>query len=359
LNTRPLRALAHDYTEMSFLRASVADVCNLNCVYCPKQSGMENYVPPRLRGQRLDVDQYCLLLERIARLGFQGICFTGGEPTSNPHLAAILRRVRPHFEVVEITTNGFRLGDVLAEVGSLVDRIKVSLDSPEREAVLRITGGRGDPHEQAMTALVSALNAGIDTTVNTVVMRNNVGSVPTLVEELADLAARLQRPLQHSLYDMYYTDERRSWWEHEFIPLSLVEAALTERFGPPLVDGLPDRRFLIYRVGLLSVIFKDSLGATPRAPKCAACSEFCQEGVCSLRLSVEGWVTACPSGSRHLGVYADPASSERALADLVRDLALDVHMARTTSGTLAKMIDRQGLHPMYPLRELTHRCAST
>ena len=55
--------------EIRFLRASVADQCNLNCVYCPKTSGMENQVPAWLARRRLSTADYCRNLGLITASG--------------------------------------------------------------------------------------------------------------------------------------------------------------------------------------------------------------------------------------------------------------------------------------------------
>jgi molybdenum cofactor biosynthesis enzyme MoaA len=333
---------ATSYANMRFLRASVSDVCNLNCIYCPKSAGMENYVPAELRGQYLSIDAYCVALEMLAKLGFQGLCITGGEPTANPHLPEIMERSRAHFDVLELTSNGFKLPEMLPHIAHLLDRIKISLDSPDELQAAQIARVKRDPVSLAMSALRAGLESQISMTVNTVVMRRNIGELTALISLLAELAEDYPGLLSHSLYDFYYTPTRRGIWQREFVPTCEIERLLTERLGEPTVTGGPDRRFLEYTSGRLNIIFKDTFGATPRGDICTTCTEPCQEGICSLRLSVEGWVTACPSSSSSLGTRL---RTERALTPDVIEIARRVHEVRQEAHTFEKMVAFHDLLP--------------
>ena len=228
-----------------------------------------------------------------------------------------------------------------------MDRIKISIDSIDQAEAARIAQSRRDPLAQAMQSLSACLQAGIRVTVNTVVMRRNLNHVPKLVRTLTQIADDYPGLLSHSLYDVYYTPTRRRMWEREFVPTSEIERLLTEILGDPDVTGEPDRRFLTYMSGQLPIVFKDTFGATPRAPLCATCFEPCQEGVCSLRLSVEGWVTACPSSSSSLGTRLVP--NLEPTADLI-EIARRVHNAQVEPGTFDKLVGFHGLRPLLERR---------
>ena len=55
-------------------------VCNNNCVFCMEEDRDERYV---VNSQTDDAMIQAILAERA---GAEEICFTSGEPTTNPHL---------------------------------------------------------------------------------------------------------------------------------------------------------------------------------------------------------------------------------------------------------------------------------
>jgi MoaA/NifB/PqqE/SkfB family radical SAM enzyme len=205
-----LRQATTEYTAMSFLRASVSDICNLNCIYCPKSAGMENYAPASLRGHRLTVDAFCHALEALAGLGFQGLCITGGEPTTNPALPEIMERSRPHFDVLELTSNGFKLSDVLPRIAHLVDRVKISIDSADQSEAEHIAQSRRDPLAPALQSLLECLDTGVTVTVKTVVMRRNLHELPVLDRDAYEDCRSIPAPtVAQSLRRLLYTDTPR------------------------------------------------------------------------------------------------------------------------------------------------------
>src|SRR5215216_1931184 len=148
--------------NIRFLRASAANQCNLNCIYCPKASGMENHVPTGLRNRRLTTDEYCENLSHIARSGvIQGISFTGGEPTLNQDLPILVERARSLFSRVEMTTNGRFLSQQISQLAPNVDVIKVSVDAADPELANQIVRGHGDDYKVARDAIRTAVEAGL------------------------------------------------------------------------------------------------------------------------------------------------------------------------------------------------------
>ncbi|MBN1173784.1 MAG: hypothetical protein JXA67_16550, partial [Micromonosporaceae bacterium] len=69
---------------------------------------------------------------------------------------------------------------------------------------------------------------------------------------------------------------------------------------------------------------KSSSAYTYRAPRCEGCPLYCQEGFYSLKHSVQGWVTGCPTGladrGTHLAADLSDDGALRRLAPLVEQL---------------------------------------
>ena len=62
--------------EIDYLRISVTDRCNLKCLYCVPEDGIE-CVPA---DEVLSFDEIVMICEQAAALGIKKIKITGGEP---------------------------------------------------------------------------------------------------------------------------------------------------------------------------------------------------------------------------------------------------------------------------------------
>jgi cyclic pyranopterin phosphate synthase len=124
--------------EISDLRVSVTDRCNLRCQYCMPAEGM----PWLEREEILDFDEIERLVRLMVGLGIEDVRLTGGEPLARrdfPQLAKRLAAIEG-IRDLSLTTNGVMLAaQAEALVGAGIDRVNVSLDSLLRERFAEIT----------------------------------------------------------------------------------------------------------------------------------------------------------------------------------------------------------------------------
>lgn len=139
---------------IDYIRISVTDRCNLRCVYCMPEEGIQSVC----HDQILRYDEILRLVGIFASLGIRKIKLTGGEPLVRkgvPELAARLKQISG-IEQVTLTTNGVCLKEQmqsLAEAG--IGGINLSLDTLNPAVFKRIT--RRDSFDQAMEGLEEAL----------------------------------------------------------------------------------------------------------------------------------------------------------------------------------------------------------
>lgn len=139
---------------IDYIRISVTDRCNLRCVYCMPEEGIQSVC----HDQILRYDEILRLAGIFASLGIRKIKLTGGEPLVRkgvPELAARLKQI-PGIEQVTLTTNGVCLKEQmqsLAEAG--IGGINLSIDTLNSAVFERIT--RRDSFDQAMEGLEEAL----------------------------------------------------------------------------------------------------------------------------------------------------------------------------------------------------------
>ncbi len=185
--------------EISYLRVSVTDRCNLRCVYC---------MPPE--GVRLLRHEDILSFERItsvvraaAGLGFKKIRLTGGEPLVRrdfPRLVTLLAGV-PGIEELVMTTNGTLLAPVAAELARRgLHSVNVSLDTMDTERYATLT--RGGRLVDALCGIEAAVGAGLAVKLNVVVFGSESEAD---VEGVRAYAARVGAKVQ--LISKYRLDE--------------------------------------------------------------------------------------------------------------------------------------------------------
>ena len=101
--------------EITYLRLSVTDLCNLRCRYCMPEEG----VPKKDHAAMLTEDEMILAVEAAASLGITKLRITGGEPLVKKNILSICRRAArvPGIREVCMTTNGLRLPELAVPSG--------------------------------------------------------------------------------------------------------------------------------------------------------------------------------------------------------------------------------------------------
>lgn len=331
--------------DLLYVRASVHSKCNLNCAYCAKEDGMENKVPPRLRGQRLSVDAYCRNLDRLARNGIRAISFTGGEPSLNPDLPRLVRFARNHFDRVELTSNGYRLLEMMDDLCPSLTLLKISLDAVSPDLAAKISGTRASPLRAALSAVESAARAGLPVAINVVAIRSNLDEIPKLVDICREINREQGREICHlSVLDFYYSAERRDFWEHEFVHADELMARLTALYGNPHRQHRFGCGFSMFEADGVHIRLKDSVRVTRRAKMCGTCPNYCQEGVYALKHSVEGWITCCPVNDG-FGVHLSPELSERDADERISILVDTIRGSKPDYNSFERMLSENKLQP--------------
>ena len=168
--------------EITCLRLSVTDLCDLRCVYCMPPQG----VPKKTHEEMLTEEETILAVEAAASLGIRKLRITGGEPLVKRNILSICRRAAAVEGIREVclTTNGIRLPALakdLREAG--VRRVNISIDTLDPERYARIT--RTGSLDVALKGFHAALDAGFDRVrVNAVLLD---GMTDREIRELAEL----------------------------------------------------------------------------------------------------------------------------------------------------------------------------
>lgn len=154
--------------EITYLRISVTDRCNLRCQYCMPPGG----VRLKKRSEILSLEEIIRIVEAAAKLGISKIRLTGGEPLIRKNLCHLIRSLKSikGIKEVTLTTNGILLARLAPELKRAgLDRINISLDTPDPQKYEEIT--RGGDINRVLEGIHAAIDAGFkNTKVNMVII---------------------------------------------------------------------------------------------------------------------------------------------------------------------------------------------
>jgi GTP 3',8-cyclase len=158
--------------EITYLRISVTNRCNLYCRYCRPH----DCVFSDNREDTLTVDQIARVVCVAADLGIRKIRLTGGEPLVRADILRIVESISAcsRIEHLAMTTNGVLLPKYAAglkEAG--LDSLNISLDSLDSKRYESITGIRA--LEKVLGGISAAKKEGFPIKINTVVSSDTTG----------------------------------------------------------------------------------------------------------------------------------------------------------------------------------------
>ena len=258
--------------DITYMRVSVTELCNLRCRYCMPEQG----VCKKAHEEMLTEDEMILAIRAAASLGIRKLRITGGEPLVKKNIVSICRRAAAveGIEEVCITTNGTLLPALalpLREAG--VRRINISLDTLDRDKFRYIT--RLGELDQALAGIDAALGAGFEKVkLNAVLIGGfNDDEIP----ELAELT-RLY-PLDVRFIELMPMVDSPDFGPEAFIPCTVVLDKLPELEALPPDGGVAKLYKLPGAKGSVGLISPVS------AHFCAVCNR--------IRLTADGRIKPC------------------------------------------------------------------
>jgi cyclic pyranopterin phosphate synthase len=267
---------------ITYLRISVTDRCNLRCVYCLPETGVQW----QAREHQLTAQEIAHITEAAAQGGVKRVRLTGGEPLVRPDIVEIVARIAsiPGIEEVSLTTNAMlleRLAQPLADAG--LRRVNISLDTLDGDKFKRIT--RGGSLERLWRGIAAAKSSGLaPLKLNTVVVNGlNADELPALAQ------LTVENPWHVRFIELMPVGNAQNWGDgfpclpDRYISLQEMQARLStfglQPVATPTGNG-PARTFQI--PGALGTVgFISPLG-----------EHFCQN--CNrLRLTADGYLRPC------------------------------------------------------------------
>jgi cyclic pyranopterin phosphate synthase len=258
--------------NITYLRISVTDKCNLRCRYCMPEDG----VCRKEHADMLTEDEIIQAVEAAAELGITKVRITGGEPLVKKNIVSICRRTAEVEGIKEVclTTNGIllpQLAKPLREAG--VTRLNLSLDTLQPEKYAYITRiGKLDTFRAGLDA---AFKAGFEKIkINSVLIG---GFNDNEIEDMARLT--LAYPLDMRFIELMPMYDSGDFGPDAYLSYSKVLEKLPEAVAVPQDGGVAK----LYRlpgakgnIGLISPV---------SAHFCGECNR--------LRLTADGKLKPC------------------------------------------------------------------
>ncbi|MEL6860412.1 MAG: GTP 3',8-cyclase MoaA [Pseudomonadota bacterium] len=295
--------------QVTYLRLSVTDRCDLRCTYCMAEK--MQFLPKR---ELLTIEELDEVASAFIRRGVQKIRITGGEPLVRRGMPELIERlgscIGHGLEELTFTTNGTLLeqfAELLVQNG--VKRINVSLDSLKPDTFETIT--RRGKLGKVLAGIDAALEAGLKIKINTVAMKHeNLDEIPHMIEWAHSKGMDLTLIEVMPLGD---TGEDRV---DQYIPLPMVRDQLEKQWtltelDEALPNAGPSRYVRIHETG-------GKLGfITPLTNNfCAGCNR--------VRVTCTGRIYMCLGQDDHIDLRAALRESDdpRAALDGCLDRAL-------------------------------------
>ncbi len=267
--------------EITYLRLSVTELCNLRCRYCMPEDG----ICKKRHEEMLTQEEMVTAVRAAAALGIRKLRITGGEPLVKPGIVDLCREAAAVEGIREvcITTNGTllpKLAAPLHEAG--VDRLNISLDTLSPEKYRHIT--RVGKLEDALSGLEAALSSGFrKIKINAVLIGGfNDDEIPALA------ALTRQYPVDVRFIELMPMYDSGDFGPEAFIPYTTVTERLPELLPVPADGGvaklyrLPDAQG---NIGLISPV---------SAHFCTECNR--------IRLTADGKLKPCLHSSDEISL---------------------------------------------------------
>ena len=302
--------------DITYLRVSVTEQCNLACVYCKPRTGNLQ----RMETPAMSRNEVVMLVKVFTSLGIRKVRLTGGEPLMRRDLETIIAGISPEVEGrVHLTTNGLHLARrarALRDAG--LAGVNVSLDAADRKTFERLTLKNG--LDKVLAGLEAARAAGLKAKLNTVVLRGWNG------DQILPLARLAQREGLQVRFIEFMPYLGNGWDKDQFMPAAEILQTIQEGLGLTLEEeapvGLEEGPARLFRIpgsqGKVGVI------STLSADFCDRCNR--------VRLTSRGEMKACLFGNQPVDLL-EPLRHHASHEDLV-------HLIRQS------LIEKLDCHPM-------------
>jgi len=282
---------------IDYLRVSLTDRCNLRCIYCMPEDGVDK----KYHQDILRFEQVEKIITASAALGIKKVRLTGGEPLILKGLDKLIAHTAsmPSIDDISLTTNGILLADMAKDLNKAgLKRVNISLDTLKADKFNDIT--RLGDINKVFAAIDKCLSLNmVPIKINTVLMKGmNDDEIGDFIKLTKDM------PIQIRFIELMPIGEGFKYFDK----CSMKVEEIIERF-PELVQIKDDSRVAsVYKMPG----YKGSIGLISPI-SCKFCSD-CNR----IRLTSVGTIKPCLHSAEEIDLipYLD---DEQELINVIRN----------------------------------------
>lgn len=282
--------------DITYLRISVTDLCNLRCVYCMPAAGIRQAD----RSDMLPLEDIVEITRAAVDLGIRKIRLTGGEPLIKKNIVYLCEQLAaiPGLTELSMTTNGVLLSKMAQQLKDAgLNRVNISLDTLQADKYAKIT--RGGALATTLDGLKAALRVGLTPIkINTVLVGgfndDEIGDFVNLTQE---------HGIEQRFIELMPIGESAHFPKEAFISGDVVLETVPALMPLPCDNGVARLYRLptaIGRVGLINPVSHHF---------CKSCNR--------IRLTADGKLKPCLHSKEEIslrGLHGEALSSTLALA---------------------------------------------
>ncbi|AIZ37201.1 GTP 3',8-cyclase MoaA [Parvimonas micra] len=200
--------------NITYLRISVTDLCNLRCKYCMPESGVKSLCHSDI----LSIEEIVEIVKVASKNGIKKIRLTGGEPLVRRGFINLCKQISEINEIedIAITTNGVYLKEMADELfENKVRRINFSLDTLVKEKYNDIT--RRNDFDKTMESLFYAIKKGFKVKINVVLIG---GFNDDEIQDFVNFANKYD--LEVRFIELMQIGETANWSKDKFVSNKIV-----------------------------------------------------------------------------------------------------------------------------------------
>ena len=200
--------------NITYLRISVTDLCNLRCKYCMPESGVKSLCHSDI----LSIEEIVEIVKVASKNGIKKIRLTGGEPLVRRGFINLCKQISKIDEIedIAITTNGVYLKEMADELfENKVRKINFSLDTLIKEKYNDIT--RRNDFDKTMESLFYAIKKGFKVKINVVLIG---GFNDDEIQDFVNLANKYD--LEVRFIELMQIGETANWSKDKFVSNKIV-----------------------------------------------------------------------------------------------------------------------------------------
>jgi len=188
----------------TFVNIDVTYSCPLNCITCTRGGNItyEN---------ELTLEEYVKIFRALRDWNVHEAAFVGGEPFIKKEIFSILKSSLDHGIHPKPVSNGFLINkNTIAELRQIgVKSITLSLNSLN-PSIHDLTRGRSGSYQKIMDSLPLLLKNGIEVIIMTVLLKQNIKTIPELIEWAKKRGVQIQFQIFVSPEFMFYAYSNES-----------------------------------------------------------------------------------------------------------------------------------------------------